>query len=215
LSLATAWSGKKRAKRGWVDAGVVATVAPAVITTATLGTGEHMSGSRDESVEDEDEAFDEDESLGEGQTAFDDRLDEAVAFSESVIRGIEVVAAYVLVGLFAIGVFDLGLQIAEQALSGRIFQPEVVVGFIDTALLLFIIVEVYQTVVAYTRVDDTRRIVRLVIYTGIIAIVRKVIIFRTELFDEKAQALLTAGSYTIILLALAGLLLVERRYVAE
>jgi len=74
---------------------------------------------------------------------------------------------------------------------------------------------VYQTVVAYTRVDDTRRIVRLVIYTGIIAIVRKVIIFRTELFDEKAQALLTAGSYTIILLALAGLLLVERRYVAE
>jgi len=140
LSLATAWSGKKRAKRGWVDAGVVATVAPAVITTATLGTGEHMSGSRDESVEDEDEAFDEDESLGEGQTAFDDRLDEAVAFSESVIRGIEVVAAYVLVGLFAIGVFDLGLQIAEQALSGRIFQPEVVVGFIDTALLLFIIV---------------------------------------------------------------------------
>jgi uncharacterized membrane protein (DUF373 family) len=142
-------------------------------------------------------------------------LDDAVAFSEKIIATTEVVAAYVLVGLFAVGVFDLGLQIAEQARTGRIFLPEVVVGFIDTALLLFIIVEVYQTVVAYTRVDSTRRIVRLVVYTGIIAIVRKVIIFRTEQFDEKLQALLTAGSYTLILLALAVLLLVERRYMPE
>jgi uncharacterized membrane protein (DUF373 family) len=147
--------------------------------------------------------------------SFEERLDDAVAFSEKIIATTEVVAAYVLVGLFAVGVFDLGLQIAEQARTGRIFLPEVVVGFIDTALLLFIIVEVYQTVVAYTRVDSTRRIVRLVVYTGIIAIVRKVIIFRTEQFDEKLQALLTAGSYTLILLALAVLLLVERRYMPE
>jgi hypothetical protein len=48
-----------------------------------------------------------------------------------------------------------------------------VIGFIDTGLLLLTIVEVYQTVVAYTRENDTRRIVRLVIYTGVIAMVRK------------------------------------------
>jgi uncharacterized membrane protein (DUF373 family) len=171
-----------------------------------------MSGEREETVEDEDEAFDEDESLGHGPTMLEQKMDGAIRLSETIMRVIEVVAAYVLVGLFAIGVFDLGLQIAQQARTERIFLPEVVVGFIDTALLLFIIVEVYETVVAYTQVDDTRRIVRLVIYTGIIAIVRKVIIFRTELFDDKLQALLTAGSYTIILLALAVLLLVERRY---
>jgi uncharacterized membrane protein (DUF373 family) len=178
-----------------------------------------MSGSRDDEGDDrgtdEDDALAADESRDAERTDFDTSLDDAVEFSERIIRAIEVVAAYVLVGLFAVGVFDLGLQISEQALTGRIFLPEVVVGFIDTALLLFIIVEVYQTVVAYTRVDSTRRIVRLVVYTGIIAIVRKVIIFRTELFDDKAQALLTAGSYTIILVALAVLLVVERAYVAD
>lgn len=155
------------------------------------------------------------EPAAESVDEFDERLDGAVSTAESVMRVVEVVAAYVLVVLFGVGVFDLGLQIVEQALSGRIFEPAVVVGFIDTALLLFIIVEVFQTVVAYTRADDTRRIVRLVVYTGIIALVRKVIVFRTELFDDKAQALLTAGSYTIVLAALAVLLLVEKSVAPE
>jgi len=83
-----------------------------------------------------------------------------LAASETLIRYVEVVAALVIVVLFAIGVFDLGLQIFQSALDGAITDPLVVVGFIDTALLLFIIVEVYQTVVAYTQESDTRRIVR-------------------------------------------------------
>ena len=89
--------------------------------------------------------------------------------------------------------------------------PLVVVGFIDTALLLFIIVEVYQTVVAYTQESETRRIVRLVIYTGVIAMVRKAIIFRTGEYVDEVAALMAAGSYTLIILGLAALLLVERR----
>ena len=141
-----------------------------------------------------------------------DSLDERVlAASEELIRYVEVVAALVIVLLFAIGVFDLGLQIFRSALSGRITDPLVVVGFIDTALLLFIIVEVYQTVVAYTQESDTRRIVRLVIYTGVIAMVRKAIIFRTGEYSDEQAALLAAGSYTLIILGLAALLLVERR----
>jgi len=141
-----------------------------------------------------------------------DSPDERVlAASEELIRYVEVIAALVIVLLFAIGVFDLGLQIFMSALDGRITDPLVVVGFIDTALLLFIIVEVYQTVVAYTQESDTRRIVRLVIYTGVIAMVRKAIIFRTGEYSDEQAALLAAGSYTLIILGLAALLLVERR----
>jgi len=139
-------------------------------------------------------------------------LDERVlSTSEHLLRYVEVIAAVVLVILFAIGVFDLGLQIFESALSGSITDPLVVVGFIDTALLLFIIVEVYQTVVAYTQESETRRIVRLVIYTGVIAMVRKAIIFRTGEYADETAALLAAGSYTLIILGLATLLIVERR----
>jgi len=137
--------------------------------------------------------------------------EQLLALSEELIRYVEVVAALVIVLLFAIGVFDLGLQIFMSALSGRITDPLVVVGFIDTALLLFIIVEVYQTVVAYTQESETRRIVRLVIYTGVIAMVRKAIIFRTGEYADEQAALMAAGSYTLIIVGLAVLLVVERR----
>ena len=137
-------------------------------------------------------------------------LDRAVGISESVMRVIEVVAAYVLVLLFAIGVFDLGLQILARTRTGAITDPEVVVGFIDTALLLFIIVEVYQTVVAYTHESETQQIVTLVIYTGVIAMVRKAIIFRTSEYATTTEALLAAGAYTIILVGLAVLLFVNQ-----
>jgi len=140
--------------------------------------------------------------------SFDERI---LGASEHLLRYVEVIAAVVLVLLFAIGVFDLGLQIFESALSGSITDPLVVVGFIDTALLLFIIVEVYQTVVAYTQESETRRIVRLVIYTGVIAMVRKAIIFRTGEYADEGAALMAAGSYTLIILGLAALLVVERR----
>ncbi len=138
----------------------------------------------------------------------DDRI---LAFSESLIRYTEVVAAVVLGILFAVGVFDLSLQIVQAAVDGSITDPLIVVGFIDTALLLFIIVEVYQTVVAYTQESDTRRIVRLVIYTGVIAMVRKAIIFRTGEYASEQAALLAAAAYTLIILGLAVLLVVERR----
>jgi len=147
------------------------------------------------------------------ETASDEPLDldRLVERSEYVMRLVEVVAALVLVLLFAIGVADLGLQILEAIQIGSITDPQVVIGFIDTALLMLIIVEVYQTVIAYTRESETRQIVRLVLYTGVIAMVRKAIIFRTEVYATKLDALLAASAYALLLLGLGALLLVEQR----
>jgi uncharacterized membrane protein (DUF373 family) len=75
-----------------------------------------------------------------------------------------------------------------------------------------IIVEVYQTVLAYVEENKTRQIVQLVIYTGVIAMVRKAIIFRTGEYATTMDALLAAGSYGIIIFALVALLLAERTY---
>ena len=138
--------------------------------------------------------------------------DRYAAVTDTFIHGVELAAATVFALLFAIGVVDLGLQIATTIADGTITDPSVVIGFIDTGLLLLIIVEVYQTVVAYTRENDTRRIVRLVIYTGVIAMVRKAIIFRTGEYATTQDALLAAVAYTTIIAGLAGLLLVERVY---
>lgn len=128
------------------------------------------------------------------------------------VHGVELAAATVFAVLFAIGVVDLTLQIYGAARSGSITDPLVVIGFIDTGLLLLIIVEVYQTVLAYVEENETRRIVRLVIYTGVIAMVRKAIIFRTSEYATLEDALFAAASYAIIIFALVALLFVERIY---
>ena len=131
--------------------------------------------------------------------------------ADRFVHGVELAAASVFALLFAIGVVDLSLQIAVAIRSGAITDPTTVVGFIDTGLLLLIIIEVYQTVLAYVRESETRRIVRLIIYTGVIAMVRKAIIFRTGEYADEEAALMAAGSYTLLIIGLGVLLIVERR----
>lgn len=131
---------------------------------------------------------------------------------DRLMGAIELVAAFVFVVLFSIGVFDLSLQIVRATLDRSITDPRVVVGLIDTGLLLLIIVEVYETVVAYTKEYDTKKIVRLVLYTGVIAMVRKAIIFRTDEYATSMDAFYAALAYTIIIAGLGLVLFVERKH---
>lgn len=124
----------------------------------------------------------------------------------------EVGAAALFAVLFAIGVVDLFRKIVKATISGKITDPLVVIGFVDVGLLLLIIIEVYHTVVAYMEGNETRDVVRLVIYTGVIALVRKAIIFRTGEYATAQDAMFAAIGYTVIIFGLVGLLLVERVY---
>ena len=153
----------------------------------------------------------------EGDEAADGEVDLTLSeryslLVERFVHGVELAAATVFALLFAVGVVDLILQIGDAVQSGSITDPLVVIGFIDTGLLLLIIVEVYQTVLAYVEESNTRRIVQLVIYTGVIAMVRKTIIFRTGEYATTGDALMAAAAYTIIIAGLATILFVERRY---
>ncbi|KOX97266.1 MULTISPECIES: phosphate-starvation-inducible PsiE family protein [Halorubrum] len=138
------------------------------------------------------------------------RGDRVSDVTNKFVHGVELAAAALFALLFGIGVVDLAIQIAESVPTGEITDPNTVISFIETGLLLLIIVEVYETVVAYIEQSDTRRIVRLVIYTGVIAMVRKVIIFRTTEYSTTQDALFAALSYTLVVLGLVALLFVER-----
>ncbi len=70
----------------------------------------------------------------------------------------------------------------------------------------------YHTVLAYVEENDTRRIDQLVIYTGVIAMLRKAIIFRTGEYPTLEDAVFAAGSYAIRIFALVALLFAERVY---
>ncbi len=132
-----------------------------------------------------------------------------VAPSEQLLRVVEIIAAYVLVALFAIGVFDLLVILVDLVVSGAIFDPDAGIGqiiaIVDRALLLFIIVEIYQTVVAYTR-DES--VVRIVIVAALIAVSRKIISFDTSAAPE--DLLLSAVAFAILLAAVVVALYVVR-----
>lgn len=134
---------------------------------------------------------------------------------ERLLRLIEFVAALVLVLLFGIGVFDLILRLYERTVSGVITDPSAVIGLIDTVLLLFIIVELYKTVVAYAEESGMNKIVTIVLYTTIIAVARKFIIFRTGEYASVTDALMAAGAYGIIALGLGILLFAFQHYTID
>lgn len=145
----------------------------------------------------------------------DSSIDRIASHIEDFVNIVELAAAAIFALLFAIGVIDLALQIVQRVQTGEIANPRAVIGIIDTGLLLLIIVEVYQTVIAYTRRSETRRIVRLIIYTGIIAVIRKLIIFRTTDYASTQDALFAAVAYTLTLVSLSVILLIEQRALGE
>ncbi|WP_435100712.1 phosphate-starvation-inducible PsiE family protein [Halarchaeum sp. P4] len=139
-------------------------------------------------------------------------IEDAVGVSERLMRYLEVVAAFVLVGLFAVGVFDFLLQIVALVRSGAIAQTEAIINLIDEILLLFIIVEIFQTVVAYAQ---ERSVIRIVIAAGLIAVARKIISFHSGDYAGSTDATIAATGYAVLLLALvAALYVVQRTNVA-
>lgn len=114
---------------------------------------------------------------------------------------LELLTAFIMVGLFAIGVYDLGLKMYLMIVSGTYTDPNAVIKLIDTALLLMIIVEIYRTVIAY--VEDLN-ILPIVLNVGIIAMSRKIISFRTAKYANPRSALFSALSYGVLLIIVVG-----------
>lgn len=162
--------------------------------------------------EDEQEASPDERSMDSDATPSLLSVEGYSTLTDRFMRGVEMTAATVFALLFAIGVIDLMVQIVQSVQTRAITDPLVVIGFIDTGLLLLIVVEVYHTVLAYVQESNMGRIVRLVIYTGVIAMVRKAIIFRTDEYETVENALFAASSYTVIILGLVALLFASRMY---
>jgi uncharacterized membrane protein (DUF373 family) len=138
----------------------------------------------------------------------DRTLGRLVDGSELVMESFELLTGMVLVGLFAIGLFDLVVRIAEAIAAGEVAEVENVVAFIDTVLLLLIIVEVFRTVVAFAREES---VVRIIINAGLVAVARKVINFRPDTYPTQIDALVAAGTIAVLLVVLVGAYYFVRR----
>ncbi|UIP00701.1 phosphate-starvation-inducible PsiE family protein [Halobaculum sp. CBA1158] len=136
------------------------------------------------------------------------RIDDAVEPSEQGMKLLEVGTAYFLLVLFAIGFLDLLLVLAELLASGEFTDPNQVIDIIDTVLVLLIIVEIHQTVVAFSRDEP---VVRIVIAAALIAITRKVISYRPGEYANIEAAFVAAAAFSLLLAVLIGAYYVVRR----
>jgi len=127
------------------------------------------------------------------------RIEDTVEPSEQGMKLLEVGTAYFLLALFAIGFLDLLLVLFELLTSGQFTDPGQVIDIIDTVLVLLIIVEIHQTVVAFSRDEP---VVRIVIAAALIAITRKVISFRPGEYADINEAFVAAGAFSLLLVVL-------------
>ena len=142
-----------------------------------------------------------------------DRLESVVTRSEQAMNWLELGAALFLVALFAIGVFDLGLSLVDLVSSGQFTDPGQVIELIDTVLVLLIIVEVFRTVIAFSRNEPVARIV---ITAALIAVARKVISYRFSEFASIEESFVAAGALSILLVVLiAGFYVVRNVKMSE
>ena len=137
--------------------------------------------------------------------AVTDRLDQAVSTLQTAI-------ALLLVVVLAIGVVNLVSTFVQAAtaleLLGYKNATTLISTTIDIVLYLFIVIELYRTIIAYVEAES---VVKAVVHAGLIAVVRQIIIFKPGDASTAGDALTTAAVYVILLLALlVGFFLVHR-----
>lgn len=135
-------------------------------------------------------------------------LDDAADPSARAMEWLVLGAAYFLLLLFLIGVFDLFISLYRLLVTGNFTDPVEVIGLLDSVLLLLIIVEVHRTLVAYARGQP---VLRIVVSAAIIAVSRRVISFRLEDYGGGNEALLAAAALGVLILTLTlGYFLLDR-----
>lgn len=122
-------------------------------------------------------------------------LERGVTFLQTVIAG-------VLVVLLLLGVVNLGITVGRSVLALDVLDAAdtlaLVRSTVDVVLYLFVVVELYRTIVAYV---EAKSVVMAVIHAGLLAVVRQIITFKPDEYAP-TEAITVAGVYTLLLVGL-------------
>ena len=123
-------------------------------------------------------------------------LGAVVEYAQSAIA---VLLALLLVG----GVVNLAFLLGRAVLSQELLLLEdtfsLIIDAIDLVLYLFIVVELYNTVIAYV---EARSVVRAVVHAGIIGVTRQIITFKPDDYANAQATMFAAFAYALLLFAL-------------
>jgi len=140
------------------------------------------------------------------------RIMAITGYMEEVVQVLQAGIALFLVVVLVVGMTNLVATFVQAALAVELLGYKNAIGLISTTidivLYLFIVIELFRTIIAYVEAES---VVRAVIHAGLIAVVRQIIIFTPGDIENTMEAFLTAGTFTVLLLSLLlGFYLVHR-----
>lgn len=119
------------------------------------------------------------------------------------ITSLQLSIAVVLAVVLVVGVVNLAATLWQAIGAFDVYGYKSAIELIDTTvdivLYLFIVIELWRTIIAYI---GSESVVRAVIHAGLIAIVRQIITFKPGQMGSTEGALMTATAYLILLVGL-------------
>lgn len=114
---------------------------------------------------------------------------------DRIVLSIEGVVTALLTLLAALGVIDIVIKMLEVTRAEGFMSPEGITRTIDTVLVVFIVIELIRIALAYMSHHD---VVGTVLEAGLVAVVRKLVIF-----ESSADMLPKALALSALILAVA------------
>jgi len=115
-----------------------------------------------------------------------------------VVQLLERVVIVLLLLMAALAIVEVGLELYAAATGPGFLPPDAVLSVLDAVLVVFIIIELVNTAFAYI---ERRNVIGTVLEAGLVAVVRKIIVFDT---DATASYVLMKGAGLAVLILAIG-----------
>jgi uncharacterized membrane protein (DUF373 family) len=115
-----------------------------------------------------------------------------------VVQVLERVLIVLLLVMAALAIVEVGFELYAAATGPGFLPPDSVLNVLDAVLVVFIIIELVNTAFAYI---ERKNVVGTVLEAGLVAVVRKLIIFDT---DATASYVLMKGAGLAVLILAIG-----------
>jgi uncharacterized membrane protein (DUF373 family) len=114
-----------------------------------------------------------------------------------VVAWLERIVVVLLLLMAALAIVEVGIELYAAATDPGFLPPEAVLSVLDAVLIVFIIIELLNTAFAYI---ERRNVIGTVLEAGLVAIVRKLIVFDTE--GAASQVFMKAGGLAVLIIAI-------------
>jgi uncharacterized membrane protein (DUF373 family) len=113
------------------------------------------------------------------------------------VQVLERILIVLLLIMAALAIVEVGFELYAAATGPGFLPPDRVLNVLDAVLIVFIIIELVNTAFAYI---ERRNVVGTVLEAGLVAVVRKLIIFDTE--ATASYVLMKGAGLALLILAI-------------